>query len=365
MSEASKIEKGVRVVVGMSGGVDSSVAAAILQEQGYEVIGVTMRVWQCGQEDERETACCSINAVNDARRVAEKLGIPFYVMDFRENFADKVINYFTSEYLRGRTPNPCIACNRYIKFGDFLNKARSIEAQYIATGHYVKIKFDEATKRYLLLRGEDKRKDQSYVLYTMTQEQLAHTLFPLGEYTKAQVRLKAKELGLKVADKAESQEICFITNNNYKSFIAARVQDKDVKVGPFLNTLGEVIGQHKGLPYYTVGQRKGLGLTLGYPAFVVALDPSTNSVIVGKQEENYRSVLLASENNFIAIEKIERPLEIEAKIRYGAIPAAAVIYPAPNERVEVCFNEPQRAITPGQSVVYYSGDVVIGGGVID
>lgn len=365
MSQEKRSTEKARVVVGMSGGVDSSVAALLLREQGYDVIGVTMRIWQCGQEDERSTACCSLSAVNDARRVAEQLGIPFYVMDFREGFNEKVISYFTSEYMRGRTPNPCIACNRYIKFGDFLHKARGLGATYIATGHYVKIEYDEARRRYLLLRGNDKRKDQSYVLYAMTQEQLAHTLFPLGGFTKDLVRKKARELGLETAEKAESQEICFITNNDYKSFISARAKDKEIMPGPFLNTQRKVIGQHQGLPYYTVGQRKGLGLALGYPVFVAALEPDTNSVIVGKDAENYRSVLLADENNFIAINKLEEPIEVEAKIRYGANPAPALISPMPDGQVEVRFISPQRAITPGQSVVYYKNDVVIGGGIID
>lgn len=365
MLENRKYVKGSRVVVGMSGGVDSSVAAALLLEEGYEVIGVTMRIWQCDQEDERETACCSINAVHDARRVAEKLGIPFYVMDFRDEFTDKVISYFTSEYLQGRTPNPCIACNRHIKFEAFLHKARGLGAQYIATGHYAIAGFDENRQRYLLLRGRDKGKDQSYVLYTLTQEQLAHTIFPLGMYTKTQIRRKARELGLPVADKAESQEICFITDNDYKKFLKARVSENEIRPGPFLNSRGEVVGQHQGLPYYTVGQRKGLGLALGYPAYVISLDPVANSVTVGCLEENYRKVLIAKENNFIAVEKLERPLEIEAKIRYGAIPAPALIIPRADEGVEVRFHEPQRAVTPGQSVVYYQGDVVVGGGIID
>lgn len=363
--ENRKTEKGARIVVGMSGGVDSSVTAALLLEEGYEVIGVTMRIWECGGEDEREKACCSSEAVNDARRAAERLKIPFYVLDFRDEFNERVINYFTSEYLRGRTPNPCIACNRHIKFGAFLRKARGLGARYIATGHYVRKGFDETRQRHLLLRAEDKRKDQSYVLYTMNQEQLAYSLFPLGVYTKAQVRNKAKELGLAVADKAESQEICFITDDNYKRFLADRVPEKEIRPGPFLNMQGEVIGRHEGLPYYTVGQRKGLGLALGYPAYVVALDPVANSVIIGRLEENYRQVLMAAENNFIAIENLEEPLEVEAKIRYGAIPAPALISPAKDGRIEVRFHEPQRAVTPGQSVVYYSGDVVIGGGVID
>lgn len=365
MLEKKKYEKDGRIVIGMSGGVDSSVAAALLLEEGYEVIGVTMRIWQCDQEDTREKACCSMTAVDDARRVAEKLGIPFYVMDFRDEFTAQVINYFTSEYLRGRTPNPCIACNRHIKFGAFLQKARGLGARYIATGHYAIARFDESRQRYVLLRGRDKGKDQSYVLYNLTQERLAHTVFPLGMYTKAQIRRRAGELGLPVADKAESQEICFITDNDYKKFLTARVPADEIRPGPFLNSRGEVVGQHRGLPYYTVGQRKGLGLALGYPAYVTALDPVANSVTIGRLEENYRQVFIARENNFIAVEKVEEPLEVEVKIRYGAIPATALITPRADGGMEVRLREPQRAVTPGQSVVYYQGDVVIGGGIID
>lgn len=356
---------GVRVLVAMSGGVDSSVAAALLKEQGFEVIGVTMQIWQKEKEEGKSGGCCSLSAVNDARRVADRLGIPYYVMNFRSLFEDKVINYFTREYLQGRTPNPCIACNRFIKFESLLQKALALEAEYMATGHYAVIKFDEGRGRYLLQRAYDKTKDQSYALFNMTQEQLSRTLLPLGGYTKPQIRKIAEELGLLVADKPDSQEICFVENDDYKSFLLERVDPDEIKAGSFLNTKGEVIGRHKGLPFYTVGQRKGLGLALGYPAYVLALDPARNAVIIGRDEEVFQQGLWAADNNFIAMEKLQEPLEVQAKIRYGAPPAPAVISPRQDGRVLVHFHEPQRAITPGQAVVYYQQDIVVGGGTID
>ncbi len=349
----------------MSGGVDSSVTAALLLEEGYDVIGVTMQIWQKDQEDEQSGGCCSLSAVNDARRVADRLGIPYYVMNFRDLFAEKVIDYFTAEYLQGRTPNPCIACNRYIKFEAFFEKALALEADYIATGHYVINTFDQERNRHVLYRAVDKAKDQSYVLYTMTQEQLARTLFPLGRYTKPEIRKKAAALGLLVADKPDSQEICFVPDNNYRRFLQERVAANEIKPGNFLNTKGEVIGQHQGLPFYTVGQRKGLGLALGYPAYVVALDPRRNAVIIGRDDEVFQRGLLAADNNFIAIPALTEPMEVKAKIRYAANPAPALITPEADGRVRVMFREKQRAITPGQAVVYYQGELVIGGGVID
>lgn len=361
MNDYKRPVPGSRVIVAMSGGVDSSVSAAILKEQGYEVIGVTMQIWQRDQEDERSGGCCSLTAVNDARRVADKIGIPYYVMNFRDLFEEKVINYFTEEYLKGRTPNPCIACNRYIKFEALLTKARGLGADYIATGHYARIEFDETRQRYCLYRAMDLHKDQSYALYTMTQEQLAHTIFPLWGVTKPDIRKKAAALGLLVADKPDSQEICFVADNNYKNFLNQRVPSRQIKPGPFLNTKGEVIGTHQGLPYYTVGQRKGLG-ALGFPAYVVALDPKKNAVIIGKHEEVFQPGLVAADNNFIAIPELLEPLEVQAKIRYGAQPASAVISPQADGRVLVRFKEPQRAITPGQAVVYYQNELVVGGG---
>ncbi len=353
-----------RVVVAMSGGVDSSVAAALLVEKGYEVIGITMQIWPQAQEP-TPGGCCSLDTIQDARGVAEGLGIPFYVVNFRDIFEEKVIDYFTAEYLRGRTPNPCIACNRQIKFAALLERAKALEADYLATGHYARVVYSAEVQRYLLLKGKDERKDQSYVLYNLTQEQLAHTLFPLGEYTKDQIREKAAQLGLKVADKAESQEICFIPDHDYKKFLLERVGAVEFPPGDFVNLQGEVLGRHRGLPFYTVGQRKGLGLALGYPVYVVALDPERNRVIVGLEEEVFHQELYARDNNFIAIPALTEALEVQAKIRYTAPAAPARILPAGEGRVNVIFEKPQRAATPGQAVVYYQGDVVVGGSTID
>jgi len=356
---------GKKVLVAMSGGVDSSVTAAILKEKGYDVIGITMQIWSQDREDEETGGCCSLSAINDARKVAYKLGIPFYVLNFRELFEEKVINYFTDEYMRGRTPNPCIACNRYIKFEALLNKARAIDADFVATGHYARIKYDKKRGRYLLLTAEDKNKDQTYALYSFKQNQLARTLMPLGDFKKSQIREKAAHLGLAVADKPESQEICFVTDNNYRGFLAERVPPGKIKPGPFLTTSGKKVGTHKGLPFYTIGQRRGLGLALGYPVYVVALNPGRNAVIVGTEDEIYAPGLIAVDNNFISMEELKEPMKVTAKIRYSSPPAPAIIENLPDKRVRVRFERPQRAITPGQSVVYYQGPEVVGGGIID
>ncbi len=345
------IKKDKRVAIAMSGGVDSSVAAALLLEEGYEVIGLTMDI-------------CTGSAVAEAAKAAANLGIRHEVVNLQGFFKEKVIDYFMSEYLRGRTPNPCAVCNRHLKFGALLEKASELGADMLATGHYARVKYDEVSGRYLLYRAQDKAKDQSYFLYTMTQAQLERIVFPLGEYTKTQVRQKAAELGLVSADKPESQEICFIPDNDYKKFLAAHLSGQGIKPGLFLNTKGEALGRHQGIPYYTVGQRKGLGIALGYPAYVVALDVENNSVILGYDKDIYKKALVAEYNNFIAFAGLNAPLEVVAKIRYGAKPALAVITPERAGRVRVDFDEPQRAITPGQVVTYYQGDLVIGGGLI-
>lgn len=357
-------KKKKKVVVAMSGGVDSSVAAALLKEEGYEVIGITMEVWP-REKESMLGDYCSLETSRDARQVAEKLAIPFYVVNFRELFEKRVIDYFTTEYLQGRTPNPCIACNRHLKFGALLEKSLALEGDYIATGHYARVAYHAERDRFLLYRGEDHRKDQSYVLYNLTQFQLAHTLFPLEQYTKPQIREKAVQLGLQVADKPESQEICFIPDNDYKGFLVERVGTEKFKPGDFINTKGEVVGRHKGLPFYTVGQRKGLGLALGYPVFVAAMDPVQNTITVGREKEVFQQCLLAKENNFIAVAEPDKPMEVQAKIRYAAEPAPAEISPQADGRVKVIFTEPQRAITPGQAVVYYQDNLVVGGGTID
>ncbi len=352
-----------KVVAAMSGGVDSSIAAALLKEQGYDVIGVTMQIWQPGSP-EVEGGCCSLSAVEDARRVCHVLDIPHYVMNFRSMFEQKVINYFVREYVQGRTPNPCIACNRHIKFEGLLDKARGLGAEFIATGHYAKVSFDPDRGRYLLARARDKSKDQTYALYSFSQEQLAHTLLPLADYIKkTEIREMARKLGLRVANKPDSQEICFVTDESYQDFIRERA-GRDIKPGPFLDTAGNVLGTHQGLAFYTIGQRKGLGITFGKPMYVVELDRERNAVILGENQQVFSTGLLAEDLNVISIPALTGPMEVEAKIRYSAPLAKAVISPEEGGKVRVEFENAQRAVTPGQAVVFYQDDLVVGGGTI-
>lgn len=354
------------VMLGMSGGVDSSVAAAVLKEQGYEVVGVTMQIWPDMQEEKKQTegGCCSLSAVDDARRVADRLGINYYVLNFKDIFQEKVIDYFTAEYLKGRTPNPCIACNRFVKFEALLMKAVSMGMDYIATGHYARTAYDAPTGRYLLKKSVTAQKDQTYALYTMTQDQLSKTLFPIGEYRKDQVRAMARELGLPVASKPDSQEICFVEDNDYGRYISENT-GAEIKPGYFVDTEGNRLGIHKGIIHYTVGQRKGLGVTFGKPMFVVAIRPDDNTVILGDADKVFSAELTASDLNFISINELRDEIRVTAKIRYSAREASAVVTPLPNNRAEVKFDEPQRAVTPGQAIVFYDGDIVVGGGIID
>ena len=352
-----------KVVVGMSGGVDSSVAAWLLHRQGYEVIGVTMEIWNNDPCEAEDGACCGLSAIEDARRVAYTIGIPYYVMNFRDVFQEKVVRYFTEEYLRGRTPNPCIACNRYVKWEALLNRAREIGADYIATGHYARIALT-SSGRLAVRRSATAAKDQTYALYGLTQDQLAHTLFPVGEYTKEQVREMAAEAGLPVASKRDSQEICFIPDHDYAGFIAAGREDVPGP-GNFVDRRGNILGRHAGILHYTVGQRKGLGVTFGKPMFVLEIRPETNEVVLGESGETLGKALSCSRLNFMAVSGLTGEMEVTAKIRYSHQGAPAVIRMTGEDEAECRFLTPVRAITPGQAVVFYRDDLVVGGGVID
>ena len=357
-----------RVVVGMSGGVDSSVAAYLLKEQGYDVVGVTMQIWQ--KEDacsiEENGGCCGLSAVEDARRVAAALKIPYYVMNFRQEFQKSVIDYFTDEYLNGRTPNPCIACNRYVKWEALLNRSLSIGADYIATGHYARIE-QLPNGRYALRRSAALAKDQTYALYNLTQEQLKRTLMPVGAYSKDEIRAIAERKGLLVADKPDSQDICFVPDGDYASFIEKTVRERsgqELPDGNFVTPDGRILGRHKGIVHYTVGQRKGLGLALGYPASVLVIRPETNEVVIGTYEESLTRTVKADGLNFMSIEDLTEPRRVFAKIRYNHKGAWCTVEKTGSDEVTCHFEEPQRAVTPGQALVFYDGEYVLGGGTI-
>lgn len=351
------------VLIGMSGGVDSSVAAALLKEQGYRVIGATMRLWTYSDnENTNHEGCCAESAVEDARRVCDKLGIDFYVMNFKDMFREKVVDYFVSEYTKGRTPNPCIACNKHLKFDALLRKARAMDIDYIATGHYAKIEQD-TDGRYILRASDAAKKDQSYVLYNFTQEQLKHTLMPLGSYNKDEVRALAEKYGLDVAHKKDSQEICFVEDDDYAKFIIDYA-NYTPKSGDILDTDGNKLGEHRGLIYYTIGQRKGIG-AYGRPMFVKEIDAKRNTITLGEKGTEFSDELTASDVNFISGETPDKPIKLQAKVRYQAPPADALLHPLPDGRVRVVFDEPQRAVTAGQAVVFYNGDIVLGGGTVE
>ena len=353
-----------KVVVGMSGGVDSSVAAYLLKEQGYDVIGVTMQIWQDEERavEEENGGCCGLSAVDDARRVAAALDIPYYVMNFKKEFKENVIDYFIDEYLHGRTPNPCIACNRYVKWESLLKRSMDIGADYIATGHYARIE-KLPNGRYSLKRSATLAKDQTYALYNLTQEQLARTLMPVGEYSKDEVREMAEKINLRVANKPDSQDICFVPDGDYAGFIE-RTLDAELPTGNFVTLDGKVLGKHKGIMHYTVGQRKGLGLALGYPAFVIEIRPETNEVVIGTNEDSMSNYVRANKLNFMSIPDLTEPMRVFAKIRYNHKGAWCTIEKTGEDEILCTFEEPQRAITPGQAVVFYDGDYVLGGGTI-
>lgn len=355
-----------RVVVAMSGGVDSSVAAALLVEQGYEVVGVTLRVWPWREPADpasRFGACCGGEATEDARRVARALGIPHYVLDTEAEFSSTVIDRFVAEYRAGRTPVPCLACNSELKFGSLLRRARAWDAVAVATGHYARVTRDPDSGRWLLWRGRDTRKDQSDFLWTLTQAQLAAARFPVGDLTKDEVRAHARRLGLVTADKPESQEICFVPDGDYRAFLRERAPGA-FRPGAVVSADGRPLGRHAGVVNFTVGQRRGLGLATGRALYVLALDADTDRVVVGSEEALWRRRLRARAVNFIAVDPPAEPLRVQARIRHNHVPAPATVQARPGGEAEVVFDEPQRAITPGQSVVFYQGHLVIGGGVI-
>lgn len=352
-----------KVMLGMSGGVDSSVAALLLLQQGYDVTGVTMKLRPDQYMTESQSGgCCSLDDIDDARRVAYRLGIEHLVLNFTQVFSEKVIDYFASEYLAGRTPNPCIACNAHVKFDALLRKALSLEYDYVATGHYAVITQNDEGRR--LLKKAPCSKDQSYVLYHLTQHQLAHTLMPLAGMEKSEARELAREAGLPVAHKPDSQEICFVQDNDYASFIR-RYTGKEPPPGNFIDQAGNVLGTHKGITHYTIGQRKGLGISFGKPMFVTKIDPISNTVTLGENGSQYASSLIAGKVNLISADTLESPISAQVKVRYQAPPAPARLTPLDNGKIRVDFQEPQRSVTPGQAAVFYDGDLVLGGGIIE
>lgn len=354
-----------KVVVGMSGGVDSSVAAYLLKEQGYDVIGVTMHIWQDDDDynQTEEGKCCGITAVDDARRVANALDIPYYVMNFKDDFKKNVIDYFVSEYERGYTPNPCIACNRYVKWESLLEKSLAIGADYIATGHYARITQLE-NGRYTIRNSVTAAKDQTYALYNLTQSQLAHTLMPVGDYEKDEIRKIAEKIGLPVATKRDSQDICFVPDHDYAGFIEKET-NKIYQPGDFIDEQGNVLGQHRGIIHYTIGQRKGLGVVAEHPYFVKELKMDTNEVVLCKNEDLFSKTCIISGVNYMAEAEIADGTRAIGKVRYSHKGAECSLKPLEDGRILCTFDEPQRAMTPGQAAVFYQGENILCGGTIE
>ncbi|MCX5686682.1 MAG: tRNA 2-thiouridine(34) synthase MnmA [Candidatus Omnitrophica bacterium] len=356
--------KSKRIVAAMSGGVDSSLAAALLKKEGYDTIGVTFRMWpkeECGSSFGR--SCCNLEAVTRARAVAQGLGIPYYVVDFSEEFKREVIDYFCEEYLKGNTPNPCVVCNEKIKFGHLLEKAVSLGASAVATGHYANANLDKKSGRYLLKEGKDKRKDQSYFLFRLSQEQLKRAVFPLGSLMKEKVRALAKRMRLKTFNTVSSQDICFVQDLKYAEYIKKKT-GVEIKAGETVDKDGKALGRHKGIPFYTIGQRRGLGIAHKEPLYVTGIDIEKNRLIVGPRAGVMKKSLVAERMNWISIECLDKPIKVMARIRYNHKKVKAIVTKITADSVRVDFDEPQAAPTPGQAVVFYDKDIVIGGGWI-
>jgi tRNA-uridine 2-sulfurtransferase len=353
-----------KIAVAMSGGVDSSLAAALLKKSGYDVVGITIKTWpkeECGSSFGR--ACCSLESITRARAVAGQLGIPYYVVDFSADFKKEVIEYFCSEYLKGMTPNPCVVCNEKIKFGRLLDKASSLGAGFLATGHFANVEYDKKSGRFLLKEGKDKLKDQSYFLFALSQDQLKRTVFPLGGYTKARVRAMSKKMKLHSYDAASSQDVCFVRDAQYAEYIRKK-SGMEIKEGEIVDKDGAVLGRHKGIPFYTIGQRRGLGIAHREPLYVTSIDIKKNRIVVGPKKEVLKKSLIAGKLNWIAVEGLEGPLRVTARIRYNHKKAKVLVSALGNNSVRVDFDEHQAAPTPGQAVVFYNKDMVVGGGWI-